>query len=149
MKSQFYNSLLIILLAFLSIGAIYGGTALISNPDGAVFNMPVHLLQKSPFHDYLIPGIILLLIFGLFPLYVIYSLIKKPNNFWLHKLNLLSDHHYSWSFTIYTGFALIIWINVQTLIFNAVDLLHTIYSSLGIIIVCIALLPKTRSKFKL
>jgi hypothetical protein len=51
MKSQFYSSLLIILLAFLSIGAIYGGTTLIINPNGAVFNIPVDLLQKSPFHD--------------------------------------------------------------------------------------------------
>jgi hypothetical protein len=147
-KSNFLKGLLIFLLGFLSLGAIYGGLVFIIKPDGSVYEIPTEILQNSPFNDFLIPGIILLITFGLIPIYVIYALVKKPENTFLQKLNLLYDHHFSWTFAIYIGFALIIWINVQTLIFNAVDALHTIYSSLGILIVCIALLPNLRSEYK-
>ena len=142
------KAVLISLLGFLSIGALYGGIVFILKPDGSVYGMPTDILQGSPFKDFLIPGIILLVTFGLIPVYTIYALIRKPENRYLQKLNLLYDHHFAWTFTIYIGLGLIIWINIQTLIINAVDLLHTIYSSLGILIVCVALLPKTRTCFK-
>lgn len=147
-QSKFYRNLLIFLLGFLSLGAIYGGIAFIIKPDGSFFGIPIEVLQNSPFTNFLIPGIILLITFGLFPIYVIFALVRKPQNKFLQKLNLLYDHHFSWTFAIYVGFALIIWINIQTLIFNSVDALHTIYSTLGIFIVCIALLPSTRNWYK-
>lgn len=147
-QSKFTKNLLIFLLGFLSVGAIYGGIVFILKPDGSAYDIPVEILQKSPFRDFFIPGIILLVTFGITPIYVVYTLIRKPKNKFMQKLNLLYDHHFSWTFSVYIGFALIIWINVQTLIFNAVDALHTIYSSLGIFIVCIALLPQTRHFYK-
>ena len=148
-KLKFTGNFLVTLLGFLSIGAIYGGIVLIIKIDGSLFEMPVDILKNSPFKNFLIPGIILLFTFGLVPIYIIYAIVKRPDSKFLQKLNLLYDYHYSWTFSVYIGFALIIWINVQTLFFNAVDIIHTIYSSLGILIVCIALLPKTRQLFKL
>jgi hypothetical protein len=148
-QSKFTKNLLIFLLGFLSLGALYGGIIFIVKPDGSIFDLPVEILQNSAFKNFLIPGIILLVTFGLSPVYIIYALIKKPESRLFQKLNLLHDHHFAWTFSVYTGFILIIWINVQTLIFNAVDALHTIYSSLGILIICIALLPQTRKFYKL
>jgi hypothetical protein len=55
---------------------------------------------------------------------------------------------FAWTFAVYTGVAQIIWINIQTLILNSVDILHTIYSSLGLLIICFALLPQTRKHYK-
>jgi hypothetical protein len=140
---------LIALLGFLSLGAFYGGIAMILSPDGALLGMPVESIRNSPFPNFLIPGIILLLTFGVFPAFVVYALLKKPQSRFLQSLNLLHDHHFAWTFSVYIGIAQIIWINIQTLILNAVDLLHTIYSSLGILIVCIALLPATRRHYLL
>lgn len=148
-KLKFTGNLLVFLLGFLSIGAIYGGLALIIRPNGSFFEIPVDILHNSPFKNFLIPGIILLVSFGIIPIYILYAIFKRPDNKFLQKLNLLYDYHFSWTFSVYIGFALIIWINVQTLFFNAVDIIHTIYSSLGILIVCIALLPKSRQSFKL
>ena len=147
-QANLFKAILIFLLGFLSIGALFGGIVFIFKPDGSMYGIPTDILKGSPFKDFLIPGIILLVTFGLIPVYIIYALIRKPENRFLQKLNLLYDHHFAWTFTIYIGLGLIIWINIQTLIINAVDLLHTIYSSLGILIVCIALLPKTRIGFK-
>jgi hypothetical protein len=148
-KLKFTGNLLVFLLGFLSLGAIYGGLALSIYPDGSFFEIPIDLLKNSPFENFLIPGIILLVTFGLFPIYIIYSLVRRPDSNILQKLNLFHDYHFSWTFSVYLGFALIIWINIQTLIFNDVDIIHTVYSSFGILIVCIALLPKTRQSFKL
>jgi hypothetical protein len=148
-QNRIYKSILIALLGFLSLGAIYGGIVLIISPDGSFFKMPSDLLGNSPFKSFLIPGIILLTTFGIFPIFVIYGLIKKPESIILNKLNLLYDYHFAWTFAVYIGIGQIIWINFQTLIFNSVDIIHTIYSSLGIIIICIALLPQTRNDYKL
>jgi hypothetical protein len=146
---HFSKIILIMLLGFLSLGAFYGSMAFILRPDGSLFKISVEMLSGSPFRDFLIPGIILLITFGLFPLFVIWGLIKKPESRFLNSLNLLYDYHFAWTFSVYIGVAQVIWINVQTLILNEVDLLHTIYSSLGLLIICIALLPDTRQHYNL
>lgn len=148
-KSDFLPGVLIFLLGFLSFSAIGGGIMLIISPEGTEIQMPLELLDNSPFKSFLLPGIILLVSFGLIPVYIIYALIKKPQNRFLQRLNLLYDHHFAWSFAVYIGFGQIIWINVQTLIINAVAVIHTFYSSLGILIVCVALLPAVRDRYKL
>lgn len=141
------KNFLIILLVFLSIGALYGGIGFIIQPDGSFFKMDTSLLKNSVFHNYLVPGLILLTLFGLIPIFVVFCLIKKTNNKILERLNLIKDYHFSWTFTVYLGFALIIWINVQTLILNSVEIIHTIYSSLGMLIIIIALLPSVRINY--
>ena len=147
-QNNFFRNLLIILLGFLAIGALFGGLAFIIKPDGSIYQMPVEELANSPFKSFMLPGIFLMTILGIFPLLVIYALIKKPESKFLNRLNLISDYHFSWTFAVYTGIALIIWINVQTLILNSVTILHTFYSTLGILIICIALLPQTRKHYK-
>ena len=148
-QDRIYKSILIALLGFLSLGACYGGIVLIISPDGSLLEIPLELISNSPFKTFFIPGIILLTIFGVFPVYVIYGLIKKPESIIFNKLNLLYDYHFAWTFALYIGAGQIIWINVQTLIFNSVAIIHTFYSSLGLLIICIALLPKTRKDYKL
>jgi hypothetical protein len=148
-QNHFYKNLLIFLLGFLSLGAFYGSIILIISPDGSMFGMPSDLLNNSPFKDFLIPGIILLATFGIFPVYTIYALLKKPDHKFSNRFNLLYDYHFAWTFAVYIGIAQIIWINIQTLILNAVDIIHTIYAGLGILIVCIALLPQTRKHYKI
>ena len=148
-QNNFCKNLLIILLGFLSVGAFYGGIGFLIHPDGSLLQMPVEVLANSPFRSFFSPGIILLSTFGIFPAFVIYGLIKKPESKFLNSLNLIKDYHFAWTFAVYIGVGQIIWINVQTLILNSVDILHTIYSSLGILIICIALLPCTRKHYKI
>jgi hypothetical protein len=47
-------------------GAIYGGLGLITDPTGSKLQMPLSYLDNSPFNSYLIPGIILLAVNGIF-----------------------------------------------------------------------------------
>ena len=52
----------------LGLGALFGGGALVLAPDGHLLSMPTSLLAGSPFRDYLVPGVILFLVMGVFPL---------------------------------------------------------------------------------
>ena len=52
-------------LAMLGFGALAGGVALASHPDGSVMQFDVALLAGSPFPDYFVPGLILGSLFGI------------------------------------------------------------------------------------
>jgi hypothetical protein len=52
-------------LVLLGLGALAGGVALVSKPDGSVMQFDVALLAGSPFADYTIPGLILGGLFGI------------------------------------------------------------------------------------
>lgn len=134
-------NLFVFLLAFLSIGALYGGGAFTLKPDGSLSQISLSPLDASPFNDCLISGIILFGTFGLMSLLLIWALLKKPQGAWLGKRSPFSDYYFGKTYTVYTGIALIIWIAVQTRIFPAVDRLHTIYTFYGIAIIVLALLP--------
>jgi len=54
-----------ILQLFIGVGAVAGGLALILDSSGANVRMPLEMLNRSPFTDFLIPGIVLLIVNGL------------------------------------------------------------------------------------
>lgn len=145
MKSS--RNFLIFLLAFLGLGALAGGAMFILAPNGDLIGMPVSVLEKSPFTNFFIPGLILFLILGLSPLFLIMALIKKYNSGFAEKFNCFTDMHWSWSFSLYIGFALIIWIQVQMQFIQMVHPLHVIYTFLGITIIFTAVLPQVRKLF--
>jgi hypothetical protein len=62
--------LLIWLQVLLAVGALAGGASFILAPDGHVIQMPLRNLKDTPFKDFLIPGILLFTLVGLFPLAV-------------------------------------------------------------------------------
>lgn len=142
------RNLLLFVIGFLAAGAICGGGLLIISPSGELIGMPLTGLQNSVFHDFLIPGIILFSALGLFPAFLIYALIRKPESQLAEFLNVYRDMHWSWTFTIYLAFILIGWIQIQQIIFQSVYWLHTFYMFYGVAILIIALLPPVRNNYK-
>ncbi|MCP2039260.1 hypothetical protein [Chryseobacterium sp. HSC-36S06] len=149
MKPTATRNILISLLLFLGVSAIGGGGALIISPSGKLLGgLPLSILAQSPFPDFLIPGIILFTILGFFPCYISYALIKKPTNNIAEYFNLFKDMYWAWSYSIYIGFALIIWIQVETIFINGTSWLQTFYILYSIPIIFVALLPKVRTLYK-
>lgn len=139
----------LILLAFLGLSAIGGGVALIISPSGKLLGgLPLSLLQHSPFKNFLIPGIILFVVLGLFPSLLIFSLLKKQTSAFAEQFNFFKDMHWAWSFSIYLAFALIIWLQTEMYFLQAVDWLHNFYMLLAILIIFVALLPSVRNFYK-
>ncbi len=142
------RNVLIILLGFLGLGAIYGGGTLIISPSGELLGMPLSLLEHSPFNSFLVPGIILFSVLGIAPCLLIIALLKKPEKKFAERLNFFKDMHWSWSYSIYTGFALIIWIQIEMLFLQAVEWIHVFYVFLAVAIIFVALLPQVRILYK-
>ncbi|MGK2860874.1 MAG: hypothetical protein ACSLE0_03015 [Chitinophagaceae bacterium] len=149
MKSKTARHIHLFLLAFLGLSAIGGGAALIISPSGKLLGgLPLSILQNSPFVDFLIPGIILFVILGLFPVLLIFALLKKAASPFAEHFNLFKDMHWSWSFSIYVAFVLIIWIQVETIYVQGVGWLQTFYMLFSIPLIIVAVLPQVRDQYK-
>lgn len=143
------RNVLIALLLFLGISAMGGGAFLIISPSGKLIGgLPLSILEHSPFTDFLFPGIILFLVLGLAPCIISVALIKKPVNRFAEYFNLFKDMYWAWSFSTYIAFALIIWIQVETLFVQGVGWLQTFYMLYAIPLLIVALLPKVRIMYK-
>ena len=113
---------------------------LIIDTDGSLLGMDESWLELSPFSNYLVPGIILFTALGIFPAVTAYGLIFKPHWLWTDTINIFKDKHWSWSFSIYSGIILIIWIIIQQLL-TQYYWLQSVMLFTGIMIIIISLTP--------
>jgi hypothetical protein len=118
------KNLLFILLLFTAITSIPSGVLLMLKPDGAFFNMPLSMLNATPFKNFLIPGMALLVAVGGANLVALIKNIKHQSN------------RYSWA--IAAGAILCGWIGIQILLINAMSWLHFLYGGIGLLTVLTA-----------
>jgi len=138
----------IFLLTFLAMSAIYGGGMLMISPNGALLGLPLSILDQTPFGSFLLPSIILFFVLGIIPLISAWALLKNKKSSIGENLNVFKDMQWTWTFGIYSPFALIIWLQVQMMLLNAVSWLHTFYMFLAIAIIFTGLMPSVRNYFK-
>lgn len=120
MKS-FLSTIASILLLFNGFGALYGGWNLISHPDGSSLGMSVSLLSPSPFHDFLIPGIVLFVSNGLASIGAFIGIMLKPRKLaWM-----------VWA----QGVILLIWLFVQILLIETLHPLQFILGAVGVALI--------------
>jgi hypothetical protein len=142
LKPPFETYVLVIMLIILSIGAIYGGLSLINDPSGDNLQLNLEEYQKYPFKESIIPGTFLFLVFGLFPLSLIYPLFSKPKMPWANTFNIYRRHHWAWSYSLCVGVLLIIWIDVQIWMLGYISFLQIFYSLYGLAIILMSLTPR-------
>jgi len=103
---------------FIGLGGIFGGWMLVTDPDGSNLQLPLRLLEHSPFRDYFFPGLILLIVNG------IGSCVAGV-------LSLLRMKVAGTLGVILGGF-LVAWILVQVFMIREVGMLHVAYFLLGV-----------------
>jgi hypothetical protein len=120
---RIYRIISIALLIFNLTGAFYGGGSLILFPDGSQLQLDLKLLDHSPFHDFLIPGIILLCSNGLLSAFALYKVIQKKDSFekWIMAQG-----------AVLTG-----WILIQMFMIQMVFFLHYVMGGTGILLVAL------------
>ncbi|MEO6357310.1 MAG: hypothetical protein ABIO56_11805 [Ferruginibacter sp.] len=149
MKTTTVRNIYFSLLAFLGLSAIGGGGALIISPSGKLLGgLLLSILKNSPFDNFLIPGVILFVVLGLIPILLIFALHKRTSSSLAEHFNFFKDMHWAWSFSIYVAFALIIWIQVETIYVQGVGWLQTFYMLYAIPLILVALLPQVRKMYK-
>lgn len=148
MKRPFEIYIQFLLILFISAGAIYGGGSLILSHDGSLLKMEESWLDKLPFYNFLIPGIILFLFLGIFPLIGLIGLFTRKNNRKLNVINIYKDKYWGWSFTLYSGIVSVIWIVFQQLL-TGYFVLQPIIAGTGILIIIFCLTPRVQKFYTL
>lgn len=133
----------IVLQFLLGLGALAGGGVLMADPSGNLIGMPFSLVHHSPFHNYLIPGMILFTFVGLFSVAVAYSLWQLPGWRWPNVINPFKGLHWSWAASLAEGVIVLIWITVEVS-FTGVGFLHFLYWAWGLALIVLTLLPGVR-----
>jgi hypothetical protein len=139
--------LLIFLQFLLGLGAFVSGGLLVAAPDGSLMRMPLAMLQYSPFSSFLVPGMILALLLGLYPLAVAYALWRKPAWRWPDGINPFKTMHWSWTASLSSGVILLVWITVQVLMLRSLAFLHVLYFIWGWALIILTLSPGTRQRY--
>jgi hypothetical protein len=131
-KTSYSLYILMALILFQGISGLFGGIALIIDPTGELLQMPLSMLDGSPFDTFLIPGIILFLILGIFPMIVFYGLWKRTN--------------WAWTGALIVSAALIIWIGVEIWMvgYHPEPPLQLIYGLLGLFLLVLVMMPSVR-----
>ena len=113
---------LILVLFFVSTTAFWGGTVLIANAHGNPWGMmPLSLLAHSPFHSWLIPGLILISANGVLGLLVMWQTLRQEPKYGL------------WS--ALQGFVLMGWLAVECLFLRIVARPHYFYGALALLLI--------------
>ena len=116
-----------VVLAFLGIGAVVGAVPMIASsflPIGEF--MPLSLLRYSPFHSYLIPGLILLAANGLLALVVLWLVARRK------------PRHGLW--TVFQGCVLLGWLVVECWMLRLVNWAHYLYGAVALLLIVTGLL---------
>jgi hypothetical protein len=142
-KPNAFVWLLIVLQFLLGIGAFFSGLLMMLFPNGNAMQMPLSLIESSPFHNFFIPGLLLCLFVGVYPLGVAYSLWKRPGWTWPEGINPFKKYHWSWAGSLAAAVIVIIWLSVE-LIWVPYSILHAIYYVWAGVILLLTLLPSVK-----
>lgn len=115
-EHKFIRYLLYLLHLFLGINACIGGFMLMLKSDGSLLQMNQDFLKNSGFSNFFIPGLLLFTFVGLPSILTFCGLAFKLNFKIIDMLNIYSDRHWAWAFSLYTGITTILWIAIQLLI---------------------------------
>ena len=111
----------IVMLSFLSLSGIVGAIPLLMHPGGEPWAMPQSLLRHSPFHSYLVPGVILLVANGLLSLWVLWLTVSRRPG-------------YGW-WVIAQGCVLLGWLIVEVAMLRFVVWPHYLYGAVAMALV--------------
>src|SRR5450631_4159291 len=112
------------MIAFIAITATLSGIMMVARPDGTLLNLPLSLLVKTPFRDFLIPGIVLALFVGGTNLIAAYKNLTH------------SPARYDWAMA--GGIIICGWILIQMILIQTAHWLHILYLGIGFLTILLA-----------
>lgn len=140
-KRPFAVRLLTAMLAVLAVGALYGGTLLVSDPTGAALQLPHEFIRDTPFGSYLIPGVVLLATLGLGSMVVIPGLLARGAR------GVMFGYRWPWIGALGVAIAFVIWMTVQIAVIGYQGRIQGIYAVYAILMLRVVLLPSVRAAY--
>ena len=132
---------------FLSAGALYGGGSFVLSPDGSLLGLNEEWLAGTPFHTFILPGIILFVLMGVLPLLTMFGLLRKSNIRIFDFLNMYPGKFWCWTYSLYTGIITLIWIITQQLI-TSYFVLQPVMAATGLLIIIVTISPRIQKYFE-
>ncbi len=108
-------------LTFVGVTSMMGAAPMIMDPSGQLLRLPQSLLEHSPFHTFLIPGIILLAANGAMSLAILVTVVLRTSG-------------YGWWVT-FQGCVLAGWITVEVIMIRQVMWAHYLYWGFALILI--------------
>ena len=122
------------LLILIGVSAFAGGIGLVSAPDGSNMGYDTTWLEGSPFNDFLVPGLILLVAVGGINFLAGIAVLRR------------------WRFAAeaaFSGGAIVVgWITIQVFIINQVSFLHIIYWTVGAVVMLAAIAARRDDRLR-
>jgi hypothetical protein len=141
---------LVVGLVLLGLAGIVGGVGFLVDPTGGYWQLSTDMLIGLPVDDFILPGLFLLTMMGLVPLFIAYGLWRRPE--W-RRIRILG--HWVprpssvWTGAVVISLILLMWLGLEFLVFGdmafiPIDIAMLI---LGIVMLGLAFVPSTRQYF--
>jgi hypothetical protein len=146
MKRPLLLWLLLFGLLFLGFGGLYGGISMLVDPSGMLLGMDVVLPQLGV-PNYILPGLFLISVMGIFPLFLIYALLAKPDWPFLSGITNWNKMHWAWTATGLIALVLFIWLFIQGLLIGFIWPIQYITGFNGAFLLLMLILPPIRAYY--
>jgi hypothetical protein len=134
---------LVICLLILSFGGGFaGGIMMLMDPSGELLGV-AGILPLLPVPNFILPGIFLLLVMGLFPLILAIALLARPDWSWIDSLLQWSNHYWAWTATLILVAILALWLLYEVWLIGVFPI-TIITGILGLLILILAMMPGVR-----
>jgi hypothetical protein len=130
----------LVLLAFLAVTAIGGGLEMLLFPQGNPF-VKAEWLDSVPFDDWILPGLILLVGFGLGSVLVLWGVLRRSRIGPLDRLATPTRHHWSWLGSMLLGAGLVLWIVLEVVLIPERSVVEAVYLVVGVVLVLLPWVP--------
>lgn len=134
--------LIFVLLILATGGGLYGGITMLMDPTGQLLGVAA-ALPLLPVSNFILPGIFLVVVMGLFPLLLAYGLVVRPSWSWVDSYFNWSKYLWPWTATIALVVILYVWLAIEGF-FMGFFAITTITAVIGLLILLFALLPSVR-----
>jgi hypothetical protein len=122
---------LITLLLLLGLGGLGGGMMMLLEPSGALLKLSPDFLNPLPIPNFILPGLFLTIVMGIFPFIISWGLYKRKP--------------WAWITALLQGITLILWICFQIILWGKPMAIQIIYLLWGIAIVGLCFAPLVRN----
>lgn len=119
---------------FLGIGGIFGGVALPIDPTGENLGITQSILSGYPIQDFVLPGLVLLILLGIIPFGVAYGL-------WHLK-------SWAWGAALLISLSSSFWILLEFILFGYIAPFQPVFGLLGLLMLGLCFWPPVRSPFQ-
>ena len=115
-RSSAATRTLVGLLMFQSLGAIGGGVTFLADTSGRTAGLHTSLLDRTPFEDFLLPGLLLTFGLGVPALVLAISIVWRPTMVVFARIERMTGQYWASAGSALLGVVLLVWIIVQVLL---------------------------------